>query len=327
MRNRILGSILIVLTVFGGIRLFNNMRAENHFGSSEDHVVSAKFERSSEAEVMIDKSFSVADLSRLAIDVSHSDIVIETGNVQEATVRVELQSRNMSRAKERFENMEWEVYSRNGALHVEAESPRGNWNLSMSINVFVTIPEVFDLALQTSHGDVDLETLNGEVMIATSHGDVRFESIEGSRIEIRSSHGDISGRTLQSDNVMMETSHADIELDEVNSKQVYARTSHADISIRYLTGESEISTSHGDIQLYLAGGDHAELQTQHGDIELKVDGNVGSDLDLEAQDVHVDRSMKVSGETSRKRVDGAINGGGRVIRARTTHGSIDVDAK
>jgi len=303
------------------------MKADNHFSGADDVVVNTAYESSSDAEVMIKKSFSASNLRALVIDVAHADIVIETGMVKEATVRVELQSRNMSRAKERFEEMDWEVHDGNGSLYVSAESPRGNWNLSMDINVFITIPEKFDLDLKTSHGDVDLEKLNGMAVIATSHGDVNFQTIEGKNVEIRSSHGDITGQMLSSDTVTIETSHADIQMEEVQSKRMTASTSHSDISIRYLTGDSMISTSHGDITLFVAGKEQVDLETQHGNIDLKVDGAIGSDLDLRAESVRVDRSLSVKGETSRKRVDGAVNGGGRLIKARTTHGSIAIDTK
>ncbi len=346
MRTKILGSILVVLTVLGGIQLFQNMTHKEQFGDSDDFTVNmgegehsriiskvrAKLDRiessrERDSEVMIEKTFNVNQGDDLVINIAHADVDIITGNGSEASVVVTLNSSNSDRARARFEDMKWEVYQEGGAVYVKAESPRSNWsfNGSLNISVLITVPEAFNVELQTSHGDVNLADIQGKVSLLTSHGDVDFGGIKGERISIQSSHGDISGQSLTSSQVDVETSHADIEIGEVDAKSFSAATSHANISIKRIVGEADITTSHGSIRVFLAGNESATLSTEHGDIDISMDANAGADLDFEAPDIQMDRNFKVNGENGAERVAGSINGGGRRIQARTTHGSIEMN--
>ena len=344
MRNKLLGTVLIVLILLGGLQVYQNVTRSSSYGDDASYEVSAAHSvvegiktkiktnvhvnhDDSSAEVMIEKSFNVRSGSALVVDIEHADVDIQTGSGSSASVTVTLNSRNMDRAREKFERMEWEVYEDGGNVYIKAESPRGNWNVSMGIDVTVVIPSTFDIDLQTSHGDVEMDDINGKIMLATSHGDVEFATIEGDRLSIRSSHGDISGRSAKAATVELETSHADISINEVEARRVTARTSHADVEISYLGGEASISTSHGDIDVFLTGKENASFETQHGDIEVAMDSGVGAELDFRAPQIRLDRGMTLKGEKTRERVEGSVNGGGRSIRARTTHGSIELSGR
>lgn len=280
-----------------------------------------------EAEVMIEKSFAVKAGSNLMVDTVHSDVEIVTGSGSEASVVVSLKSSNMERGRSRFEDMEWQVFQEGEAVHVKAKSPGSDWsfNGNWSIDVLITIPSTFNVELKTSHGDVNLADINGQINMQTSHGDVDFGSIEGDQISIRSSHGDISGSSLTSPRVEVETSHADIQIGEVDAKVFNATTSHADISIDNVVGAADISTSHGDIRVFLAGNEDARLATEHGDIDISMKGDMGAVLDFKAPEINVEKGVKINGEKREKSVSGSINGGGARIYARTTHGSIDMN--
>jgi len=346
MRTKVLGTVLIVLTVLGGVQLFQNMTYSKHAGDTGEFVVSkvngrvegianrinARLERHDQAgdvsaEVMIEESFKVSQGSDLKVDIAHANVEIITGNNREARITVTLSGRNMDRARDRFNDMEWKVYEEGGDVFVLAEWPRRNWNGNMDIDVLISIPQTFNLDLETSHGDVELGDLIGTVELVTSHGDVDFNDVEGDGVWIKSSHGDISGASMTSQRIDVETSHASIRINEVNARAFSASTSHADISIDYLVGKSSISTSHGDIEVFLAGSEDASFETQHGNIELGLDSSAGADLDLRAPQIRMERDMQVRGENQRERVEGTLNGGGRLIRARTTHGVIDLNDK
>ncbi|MDA1027693.1 MAG: DUF4097 family beta strand repeat-containing protein [Bacteroidetes bacterium] len=346
MRTKILGSVLVVLTVLGGMQLFQNMTTSNHYGDSDVDVVRTEIKdirgivakvrlkldgvdaiHEQEGEVMIEKSFTVKAGSNLVVDIVHSDVEIVTGSGTEASVVVTLKSSNLERGRTRFEEMEWNVYQEGEALLVKAKSPGNSWsfNGNWSIDVLITVPSTFNVDLKTSHGDVNLADINGQVNMQTSHGDVDFGGIEGDHISIKSSHGDISGSSLSSPRVEVETSHADIQIGKVDAKIFNATTSHADISIDNVVGAAEISTSHGDIRVFLAGNEEARLATEHGDIDISINEDMGADLDFKAPEINVAKGVKVNGEKREKSVSGSINGGGARIYARTTHGSIDMN--
>lgn len=275
-------------------------------------------------EVMISERFNVKEDATLLVDISHADVTIVTGSGSEAEVEVTLDSNRMSRARERFEEMNWRVTQDGGDIVVTADEPRGwnNWNFD--VDVMVRIPARFNIDLETTHGDIDLGSVEGEVSIVTSHGDVEMGDVMSSRIWVKSSHGDIEGRSLNAGLIEVQTSHADIEFDSIQSKEFNATTSHADVEIGELFGESRIRTSHGDVQVALADAEGADIETQHGDVDIRMASGAGMDLDLRGGEVEVSSSIDMDGRISEDAARGEVNGGGALLRIRTTHGEIYV---
>ena len=166
--------------------------------------------------------------------------------------------------------------------------------------------------------------MEGNVSLRTSHGDVDLARIDGERLEIRSSQGDVKGELLAGRQVDVQTSHADIEFDVVDSGQFSARTSHADVEIGSLRGETRIRTSHGNISVDMSGGAGADLRTSHGNVIVYMDGKSGMDVDLRGKRVNVARGFQLDADISEDDISGRINGGGPLLRARTSHGRIDI---
>lgn len=355
MRTKIIAALLAVLTALGGLNLFKSIK-DRIFPpataqTSESYVVSDTKEESNsrvrirvraresvavkqrvkvrvraDSKVMIDERFDVREGQTLVIDVTHADVEINTGDVSEARVLVTLDSHDMTRAVEIFESMNFEVDMVGDELRIESESPRRNWFSGWSggidIDVRVTIPERFNARLKTTHGDVELDDIEGYVELNTTHGDISAATIRGSEISLKSTHGDIEARSLTSDAVSLKTTHADIEIGEVTSKFFSATTSHSDIVIEHLSGESDITTSHGDIEISLTDNFSANLKTSHGDVLVYAPSGIEADLDLKGAQVKVASTFSFDGDVEKDSVVGRLNGGGSKIKARTTHGSV-----
>ncbi len=364
MRTKIIAALLAVLTALGGLNLFQSIKdrlfppatAQTSQVSEESNGrVRVKVRNKDTAkvrvregaretarvrvreretvtakrsgDVVIDERFDVREGQTLVIDVVHSDVTIETGNVDEAHVTVSLTGRNMSRALEVFEAMNFEVEMVGDELRIESEAPdRNGWrgNVSMGIDIDVTIPVRFNARMKTTHGDVELDDIDGRVELRTTHGDVDAQNILGPEVAIISTHGSIEAETLSSEEVVLRTTHADISVEEVSSRHFSATTSHSDIRVRDLRGDAEITTSHGDIAIALSESIDAELQTSHGDVVVYAPSNITADLDLKGARVKISSSFEFRGDVEKDQVDGAINGGGAKIRARTSHGTVSV---
>lgn len=357
MRTKIIAALLAVLTALGGLNLFKSIKDRltqptpaqtsevvvysdaTEEGTSKIRVrVKAKssvrtaskvrVRTASASEVMIEERFSVRTGQTLAIDVTHADVEIETGNVTEAHIRVTLDSNNMERARERFELMNFQVFQVGDEVRIESESPKNNWSWNwkgkFAINILVSIPEEFNTEIRTTHGDVELDDISGFVFLNTTHGDISVESIRGPEILLKSTHGDIEAVALLSDEIVVKTSHADIEIEEVDSKHFSATTTHSDVTIERLAADSEITTSHGDIEITVLKNFSSDLKTSHGDVTVYAPKDFSAELDLEASQVRVSSSFTLIGSVKKDRVKGMINGGGPRIRARTTHGSIEL---
>ena len=285
--------------------------------------------RENDSRVMIEKRFDVREGQALVIDTEHADVEIETGDVDEAYVRVSLDSNRMESAVERFEEMNFQVEMVGDEVRVISEPLRSNWNWNgrFALDVFVTIPERFNANLTTTHGDVELDDLNGIVLLNTTHGDVSASTIRGAKISLKSTHGDIEADALISDQVSVNTTHADIEVGEVSSQKFLAKTTHSDVIVKYLSSDSDITTSHGDIEITLTDDFSAELNTTHGDVMVLVPSDISADLDLKAPQVRVASGFAFDGNVKKDDVTGRINSGGKLIKARTTHGSVHLKNK
>lgn len=339
MKTKVIAALLAVLTAVGGLNLFQSIQTRLlpksetpvvsvNLGQLQDRVYSIQTDAYSPAEVMISESFNVKDGENLIISVNHSDVNIETKGSGKAKVTITLTSRNMRRARHRFEEMNFKVYQDGNQVIVESSDRKRsnwrNWNFDFNIDIDVLIPESFNVDMTTSHGDVELGNLFGNVHLSTSHGDVELKVIESDWIEITSSHGSIEAVALLSDKIVLSTSHAGINIDAVVANKFEVSTSHADVEIGQLEARSRITTSHGDIEVALYGHYASTLHTSHGDIELWTDSGYGADLDFKASHIRIDSDITVRGKINHERVEAEMNGGGVLIRARTTHGSVSI---
>ena len=89
------------------------------------------------------------------------------------------------------------------------------------------------------------------------------------------------------------------------------------------------STTNGEITLKMAslGGDGVSLETTNGSIDLKLPGDAKGTLSARCVNGGIkvtDLPFEKSGEGSRRKLDGTINGGGAAVRLETVNGSIRV---
>ena len=89
------------------------------------------------------------------------------------------------------------------------------------------------------------------------------------------------------------------------------------------------TTTNGEIKIRMAslGGDGVALETTNGGIDLKLPADAKATLSARCVNGGIkvaDIPFEKSGEGSRRKLDGAINGGGAAVRLETVNGSIRV---
>ena len=323
--------LIAALAVLGGLNIFQSLKQEllppHEKGAhvAERTVASYAGTLTEAGEAVIDVRFDVSPGDALDVRVAHTDVVIETGSDKEAHIVVTLDGRDMDRAREVFEAMNFRVAQDGDVIRVVSESPNRKWSWGsndVQITVMARVPERFDAEIETSHGDLSMNDLEGRIDVRTSHGDVAADALSGPRLHIETSHGDVAAGRLSADEVSVKTSHGDIEIGEVVSSDFSAHTSHADVEVARIEGRAEITNSHGDIRALLTSGQPAFFKTSHGDIAIDVIPDLGADVTLRGDKVRLDASASFDGEVKKSRADGRLNGGGARIEARTSHGSI-----
>jgi len=89
------------------------------------------------------------------------------------------------------------------------------------------------------------------------------------------------------------------------------------------------TTTNGEIKIRMAsmGGDGIALETTNGGIDLKLPADAKATLSARCVNGGIrvaDIPFEKSGEGSRRKLDGAINGGGAAVRLETVNGSIRI---
>lgn len=296
-------------------------------------------------EVAFDQTFDVKSGAALKLEVSDMDVEVKPGNSSEARVVVTL-SGNLGKARERFEKSEFDARVEGSNLVVETQE-RHSWSFwgssgySVGIHVSVTLPEKFDVSvktddgdvvaggfkgdidLRTSDGDVDLGDLEGpSIYVKTSDGDVTAGELLGGDVEIKTSDGDLRAELIRGENVTMSTSDGNVVAEQIDAKSISIRSSDGDLRIGASGGDLRAKTSDGDVEVRVDGKVAIDLSTSDGDIVIRAPSDIAADLDLKGEYVKLGGKIALEGEVSKQRISGKLGGGGPLLRARTSDGTI-----
>ena len=282
-------------------------------------------------ERMIAETFNVQAGGLLEIDVPDADVQVETTTQRQASVEIYLSARNMRRARDYFEDLDFRVSNEGNTVLVEAHKRQPTfftWNRTGGANilVLVQIPAEFNVDIVTSDGNITIGDLVGKVGLRTSDGDIRTSSLEGPIVSVQTSDGNIDMDDLKAENVSIQTSDGNIQLETAAASSLFVKTSDGDISAMALAGNAEIQTSDGNIDIDSIAGSIASLKTSDGNIsvdELNVMNNdiKSSDGDLRLGRVYGDlRAATSSGSIQMELMISAH------IYLRTSDGDITVTA-
>lgn len=113
---------------------------------------------------------------------------------------------------------------------------------------------------------------------------------------------------------------------------VVARTTNGGVSGKNLSGGVEARSTNGGVSVDVTslGDAKIQLQTTNGGVTLTLPETARADLSASCTNGGIDVSgvkVELSGEQSRRRLEGRINGGGTPIELRTTNGGIRVRAR
>jgi hypothetical protein len=168
--------------------------------------------------------------------------------------------------------------------------------------------------IETGGGSIEVRHCNGRVKASTGGGSVDLGDI-GGPADIDTGGGNIRLNSAKG-NVHAQTGGGGIELSGVPSAQ--AETGAGSITVKLVnTGaerhDSELETSAGDIVVYIASDVAVNVRAS-------VDLGSGHHITSEFPEIHV----RSEGEWASKTMyaEGALNGGGPVLKVRTTSGNI-----
>lgn len=233
----------------------------------------------------------------------------------------------------------------------------------LKIRFQVTVPQQYNVDLATSSGSISVADLDGEVRAKTSGGSLRFGNVKG-RVTGRTSGGSIkltscgnpidlktSGGSIEvgdvAGEVKAETSGGSLRFGEIQGT-IWGKTSGGNIKLAACRGDAQVETSGGSIILKsVAGAVNAKtsggsiravmttqpehdgnLHTSGGGIVVTLIPDIAVDVEARTSGGRVSTDFPVmsviQGKAPQNRLKGTINGGGPLLKLRTSGGNIQL---
>jgi len=220
----------------------------------------------------------------------------------------------------------------------------GDWS-GYDTHIVVHVPSKTTANLRTSGGSIDATRLSGRLTARTSGGSLRAEQIDGP-VDGSTSGGSIRMRDLSGDTIARTsggsidiagvrgsleatTSGGGIDIDTV-SGDLRASTSGGGVEVRGAGGRVEAHTSGGPVTVRFAAGNKSggELTTSGGGVRTEVDPAVALTIDASSSGGHVqaDVPVTVQGTIRNSSLRGDMNGGGALLRLRSSGGGVRISA-
>jgi len=205
----------------------------------------------------------------------------------------------------------------------------GSWP-PVQVDFTVTVPVNYNVELKTSGGDVTVGDLAGRVHARTSGGDVTLGKIAGD-IDAGTSGGNVRLEE-GAGAVKLGTSGGDVRVGRAVGPTDLG-TSGGNIEIGSVENTLHAATSGGDVRAGIAGplkGD-CKLSTSGGRVKVALDKGVAFDLDAATSGGDVEATgLTITierGGFGRSRLSGKVNGGGPLLKLRSSGGDIILETR
>lgn len=300
------------------------------------------------------QTYPVSPGGQLIIDADQGSLTVTGADTTTATIEV---TRKVKRASgEKAEKLLQDHvvrFSQDGAtIRVESKVdrpliPRWTWGgPGLDIDIKVTVPRKFDVQATTAGGSVRAGELEGKLTLKTSGGSLQLDQLKGTikagtaggsikgshltgKVEVSTSGGSIHLDAVAGESLKAHTSGGSIQLGDI-SVPTDAHTSGGSISIESSATPLNANTSGGSITANLTKPPKADtiLKTSAGGITvtLPADSAVQLDASTTAGSVKSDLPVPVTSSSAgiRGSLKGPVNGGGPLLKLRTSAGSIRV---
>lgn len=272
------------------------------------------------------EEFNVSGQVSLEVQTSGGSISVIGSNDDEVVVEMYVRRKGdyVEAGEADLSDYDIEIFQDGNSVKalVDRKSKGWNWNNGYSISFVVYAPEETRSRLKTSGGSLTVRNLNGSQELKTSGGSITAEGIRGEMV-LKTSGGSINMSEVQG-NVEANTSGGTIRAETLVGN-LDAKTSGGSIRLSGIEGNVDARTSGGSINAeILAPADYIELKTSGGSITIKVPEENGYNLDLDGNRVYVNLN-NFSGQAEKDEISGTMNGGGTLIEAKTSGGSVRLE--
>lgn len=288
-------------------------------------------------EEKFEKTVSLAKDGKVTLNNITGSIDVKTWNKGEVKIDATKISRasTLEKAKENAGLVEIQVKKEGNSLRIKTEYPDerkifARRSLNVSVKYSLMIPAKASIKIDSVTGDVDLEKIGGALKAKIVTGDivvkkadkgVDCETVTG-RIELQNITGDAFMETVTG-RIIASQIKGSIEATVITGRIVMKDVSEARVvNANTVTGAVVYDGKINSDGRYI-------LKTHTGRIEVTLPADSGFDLEANtfSGGIESDFEIKVSGKISKKRISGAVNKGGPLVKLSTFSGSIYLKKK
>lgn len=189
----------------------------------------------------------------------------------------------------------------------KSRGPSSWFEGSQRTRIVVTLPQSAAARVSSSGGGIEIAGLDGKVSAKSSGGGVKASRL-GATADLSSSGGAVDASEIRGD--------------------LEAKSSGGGISVREASGRVVAGSSGGAVRVHFAAGNGkgGDLSSSGGGVAATVDPAVGLEIDASSSggSVDCDLPLTVRGKIGRDDVHGTLNGGGALLKLRSSGGGIDI---
>lgn len=289
-------------------------------------------------ERIVEKTFTVQPGGTLKVSTQGGEIRVSPSNdnVVKVTAREKFRTDSESEADEVLKRLDLTIEQNGNEVTASAKYENrpsgfnfGSWP-PVNVDFVVTVPASFVTDLRTSGGGITVGDLAAKVMARTSGGGIKLGKI-GAEVDAHTSGGSVTLDSARGP-VKLSTSGGNITAGAV-AGEADLSTSGGSIKIESVEGAIKASTSGGSIRAAFSGPlkANSSLSTSGGSVRVSLDKTTAFRLDASTSGGSVDaEGLTITLEKSnrsRTQLVGAVNGGGSLLKLRTSGGDIVVQTR
>lgn len=285
----------------------------------------------------VEKTFSVNAAGVLHVETQGGEIRVtpSTDSVVRITAKQRIRANSEAEADKLLEKLDLTFEQNGNDVRVISKYERqpsgfrmGSWP-PVNVDIIVSLPASFATELHTSGGGITVGDLQGKAELRTSGGGIKLGKM-GGVVDARTSGGSITlaeaGGATE-----LKTSGGNISVGRVNGPAELS-TSGGSIRIESVASVLRANTSGGSIRANIVGPlkEECVLSTSGGSVSVSVDkvaafrldaSTSGGGVDIEGLTLAVEKLGR-----DRSRLAGMVNGGGPLLKLRSSGGGITVRA-
>jgi hypothetical protein len=179
------------------------------------------------------------------------------------------------------------------------------------------------IVASSGSGSIRVRDAGADVKASTGSGSIVADAVGGS-FTANSGSGSIDGTSVKG-GIIVKTGSGEISVSQSGSGAVEASSGSGSIHLSGIHGSLNASTSSGSLRVQGEQTTDWRLSTSSGTVTIELTGKPAFTLDAHSNSGHIETQYPITvNRVDRRELRGSVNGGGPLLRVRTSSGGIRI---